>query len=118
MKKSILILNAKLINEGKIEEKDIFIENGRFSRIENDLSSLKADTVIDAKGQYAMAGVIDDQVHFREPGLTQKAQIYTEAKAAVAGGTTTFMEMPNTKPQALTQKLLADKYEIGAKDSK
>ncbi len=64
-----------------------------------------------------MAGVIDDQVHFREPGLTHKAQIYTEAKAAVKGGTTTFMEMPNTKPQALTQKLLADKYEIGAKDS-
>ncbi|WP_291725425.1 dihydroorotase [Bernardetia sp.] len=117
MKKSILILNAKLINEGKIEEKDIFIEDGRFSRIENDLSSLSADTVIDAKGQYAMAGVIDDQVHFREPGLTHKAQIYTEAKAAVAGGTTTFMEMPNTKPQALTQKLLADKYEVAAKDS-
>ncbi len=120
MKKSILVLNAKLINEGKIEEKDIFIENGRFSRIENDLSSLKSNTdytIIDAKGQYAMAGVIDDQVHFREPGLTHKAQIYTEAKAAVKGGTTTFMEMPNTKPQALTQKLLADKYEIAAKDS-
>ena len=117
MKKSILILNSKLINEGKIEEKDIFIENGRFARIENDLSSLRADTIIDAKGQYAMAGVIDDQVHFREPGLTHKAQIYTEAKAAVKGGTTTFMEMPNTKPQALTQKLLADKYNIAATDS-
>ena len=117
MKKSVLILNAKLINEGKIEEKDIFIENGRFSRIENDLSTLNADTIIDAKGQYAMAGVIDDQVHFREPGLTHKGQIYTEAKAAVAGGTTTFMEMPNTKPQALTQKLLADKYGIAATDS-
>ena len=114
---SILILNANIVNEGRIFESDVFIEQGRISKISPNLSSLKADKVIDAKGKYLIPGVIDDQVHFREPGLTHKADIYTESKAAVAGGVTSFMEMPNTVPNALTQELLADKYVIGANTS-
>ena len=114
---SILILNAQMVNEGEISSSDVFIKDGRIAQIGSDLSNTSADTVIDAKGKYLLPGVIDDQVHFREPGLTHKANIYTEAKAAVAGGTTTFMEMPNTKPQALTQELLADKYQIAAETS-
>jgi dihydroorotase len=108
--KTILILNAKLINEGKIYEADVFIKAGLIDKIAQDLAHLKADKVIDATGKYLLPGVIDDQVHFREPGLTHKGEIYTEAKAAVAGGTTSFMEMPNTVPNALSQELLADKY--------
>ncbi|HWZ22775.1 MAG TPA: dihydroorotase, partial [Cytophagaceae bacterium] len=83
----------------------------------HNLSSMQADTVIDAKGKYLIPGIIDDQVHFREPGLTHKATIYTESKAAVAGGVTSFMEMPNTVPNTLTQELLQDKYQIGANTS-
>ena len=115
--KTILILNANIVNEGKIYESDLLIEDGRISKIAGDLSSLQADTIIDAKGKYLLPGVIDDQVHFREPGLTHKANIYTESKAAVAGGVTSFMEMPNTVPNTLTQELLQDKYEIGANTS-
>ncbi|MEM1325156.1 MAG: dihydroorotase [Bacteroidota bacterium] len=110
---SILIKNAQLINRGSIQTKDIFIRNGRIERIDDQINT-QADKEINAESKYAMPGIIDDQVHFREPGLTHKANIYTEAKAAVAGGTTSFMEMPNTKPPALTQELLADKYAIGA----
>jgi dihydroorotase len=108
--KTTLILNAQVVNEGKIYTADIFIKAGLIDKIGQDLGHLQADTVIDANGKYLLPGVIDDQVHFREPGLTHKGEIYTEAKAAVAGGTTTFMEMPNTVPNALTQELLADKY--------
>jgi len=115
--KTILLLNTKLVNEGKIEEKDIFISEGKIEEIGNDLSNKKADTIIDAKGKYLMPGVIDDQVHFREPGFTHKADIYHEAKAAVAGGTTSFMEMPNTNPQSLTQELLEEKYQIASKNA-
>lgn len=93
------------------------IENGKISQIGKDLSSKKADKVLDLKGKHLLPGAIDDQVHFREPGLTHKATIYTEAKAAVAGGTTSFMEMPNTVPNAVTQELLEEKYRIGAKTS-
>ena len=114
---SILILNAKIVNEGRIYESDVLLEEGRISKISPNLSSLRADKVIDAKGKYLIPGVIDDQVHFREPGLTHKGDIYTESKAAVAGGVTSFMEMPNTIPNALTQELLADKYLIGASTS-
>ncbi|KYG76666.1 dihydroorotase [Roseivirga echinicomitans] len=114
---SILILNGKLINENKIFEADIFIENGFIQNIDKDLQHLTADEVIDASGQYVLPGLIDDQVHFREPGLTHKAEIYTESRAAVAGGITSFMEMPNTVPNTLTQKLLEDKYQIAAKNS-
>lgn len=114
---SYLILNAKVINEGKIQDLDVFIKNGKIEKIEKDLSHLNAESVIDAKGLFLLPGVIDDQVHFREPGLTHKATIESESKAALAGGTTSYMEMPNTVPNALTQELLEDKYQIAAANS-
>jgi dihydroorotase-like cyclic amidohydrolase len=101
----------------KITPADVFIKDGFFEQIGNNLSHLKTKKVIDATGKYLLPGVIDDQVHFREPGLTHKATIGTEARAAVAGGTTSFMEMPNTVPNALTQTLLEDKYQIAAQTS-
>ncbi len=106
----ILILNALTVNEGEIKAQDIFIENGRIQRIGTDLQHLPADKRIDAQATLLLPGVIDDQVHFREPGLTHKADLFTESRAAVAGGVTSYMEMPNTVPNALTQALLADKY--------
>lgn len=112
-----LILNAKVINEGKIQELDILIKDGKIERIDKNLCHLTAQQIIDAQGLFLMPGVIDDQVHFREPGLTHKANIESESKAALAGGTTSFMEMPNTVPNALTQELLEDKYQIAAKSS-
>ncbi len=111
----LLLLNTLLVNEGQITPTDVLIEDGFIAQISPDLSGRTADRVIDAKGQYLLPGVIDDQVHFREPGLTHKATIRTESRAGVAGGTTTFMEMPNTVPNALTQGLLQDKYEIAAR---
>jgi len=111
---TIKIVNAHIINEGKIFEADILIKNGRIDRIGDDLSGVVSDRIIDAKGKYLLPGLIDDQVHFREPGLTQKADLYTESKAAVAGGITSFMEMPNTVPNAVTQELLEDKYQLAA----
>ena len=107
---STLIRNAHLINEGQIFLADVFIQNGIIAKIGNSID-VKADKIIDAEGKYLMPGVIDDQVHFREPGLTHKAELHTESKAAVAGGITSFMEMPNTKPQTLTQELLEQKYQ-------
>lgn len=112
--KKILILNAKLVNEGHITETDLLVEDGFIAQIAPNLSGRQADKIIDAQGQYLLPGVIDDQVHFREPGLTHKATIHSESRAGVAGGVTTFMEMPNTIPNALTQPLLADKYAIAA----
>lgn len=112
---TILLLNTCLVNEGRITETDVLIENGLIAQIAPDLSGRQADRVIDANGKYLLPGVIDDQVHFREPGLTHKATIRSESRAAVAGGTTTFMEMPNTVPNALTQQLLEDKYQIAAR---
>ena len=114
---SILVLNARLVNEGSIQESDLLIKGERIELIAKDLSGKTADKVIDAQGKLLMPGLIDDQVHFREPGLTHKANIYTESRAAVAGGITSFMEMPNTVPQALSQTLLEDKYKIGQKTS-
>ena len=114
--KSILIKNAHIINEGKITQGDVLVKNQRIERIAPIIDT-KADIEINAEGKYLMPGIIDDQVHFREPGLTHKANLYTEPRAAVAGGTTTYMEMPNTKPAALTQELLQDKYDIAAKNS-
>ncbi len=111
-----LIKNAQIVNEGKIYKSDVLIENQRIRQIAESLE-LKADSVIDAEGLHLLPGIIDDQVHFREPGLTHKATIYTESKAAVAGGITSFMEMPNTKPQALTQVLLEEKFKIADKSS-
>ncbi|MEC8274047.1 MAG: dihydroorotase [Bacteroidota bacterium] len=107
---STLIRNALLINEGKIFLADVFIQNGLIAQIGQSLD-IQADESIDAEGKYLMPGIIDDQVHFREPGLTHKADLYSESKAAVAGGITSFMEMPNTKPQTLTQELLEQKYQ-------
>ena len=113
---SILITNGKIVNEGQIIEADLYIENGRIEKIASSITT-QADQTIDANGKFILPGFIDDQVHFREPGLTHKANIYTESRAAVAGGITSFMEMPNTVPQALTQELLEDKYKIAAQSS-
>jgi dihydroorotase len=114
--KSMLIVNANIVNEGKIINSDLLIENGLISKIGKNISSGTAIT-IDAKGKYLIPGIIDDQVHFREPGLTYKATIQSESRAGVAGGVTSFMEMPNTVPNALTRTLLEDKYAIGARTS-
>ena len=111
-----LLKNAQIINEGSVQKSDVLIEGDRILKIAASIQDAAAE-VFDLTGKFLMPGVVDDQVHFREPGLTHKGRIYTEAKAAVAGGITSFMEMPNTNPQALTQELLEDKYEIGAKDS-
>ncbi|MBD2700179.1 dihydroorotase [Spirosoma sp. BT702] len=115
--RKLLVRNARIINEGQITEADILIENGFISQIKSGLSDKDINQIIDADGQYVLPGVIDDQVHFREPGLTHKATIHSESRAAVAGGVTSFMEMPNTVPNALTQELLADKYAIAAQRS-
>lgn len=113
-----LIKNARIINEGKIVESDILIEGKFIKDIDHVISLKSANTrVIDAEGKFVMPGVIDDQVHFREPGLIHKATIETESKAAVAGGITSFIEMPNTSPQTITQKLLEEKFEIASKTS-
>jgi dihydroorotase len=113
-----LIKDIHIVNEGTIRVSDLLIANGRIEKIDGSISPAHGGIIeIDGKGKYLLPGVIDDQVHFREPGLTHKANIYTESKAAVAGGTTSFMEMPNTIPAALTQELLEDKYAIGAKTS-
>ncbi|AWW30442.1 dihydroorotase [Echinicola strongylocentroti] len=119
MKKRILITDANIVNEGKIIRGDVYIQDGLIFSAGGNLKDFEkeADVTIDAKGKYLLPGLIDDQVHFREPGLTHKAEIYTEAKAAVAGGVTTFMEMPNTVPQATTLELLEEKYNIAAEKS-
>ena len=112
-----LLQHAHIVNEGKITSGDIRIKHGRIDQIASQISATPADTVIDLTGKYIFPGMIDDQVHFREPGLTHKATIASEARAAVAGGVTSFMEMPNTVPNALTQELLADKYHIAQESS-
>src|SRR6478609_2081709 len=114
---SILITNANIVNEGRVFTADVFIDNQHIEAIGPNLSSRKAKKVIDAKGSFLLPGAIDDQVHFREPGLTHKGTIFTESRAAVAGGVTSFMEMPNTNPPAFTQQLLEDKYQIAAHTS-
>lgn len=111
-----LIKNATIVNEGAAFLSDILIENGIIKKIRDSIA-LDSIPVIDAKGKYLIPGLIDDQVHFREPGLTHKATIGSESRAAVAGGVTTFIEMPNTVPQATTQKLLQDKFDIAEKTS-
>jgi dihydroorotase len=117
MIKSTLIKNATIINENKIFKGDVLIENGIIVTISSEIIPTDTIEIIDAKGSYLIPGFIDDQVHFREPGLTHKANIETESRAAIAGGITTFIEMPNTVPQATTQDLLEDKFKIAAKDS-
>lgn len=105
-----LIKNAQIVNEGKIIQGDVLIKGQRIEKIASQIENSCKAIEINAEGKFLLPGVIDDQVHFREPGLTHKAEIYTEAKAAVAGGTTSFMEMPNTKPSATTQEELEKKY--------
>ncbi|SEA74965.1 dihydroorotase [Chitinophaga terrae (ex Kim and Jung 2007)] len=112
-----LIRNIAVVNEGTTTVQDVWIKDGRIEKMAPNITVTGNYTEINGEGKHLLPGVIDDQVHFREPGLTQKATIYTEARAAVAGGTTTFMEMPNTKPAALTQELLEDKYNIAKQHS-
>ena len=113
-----LIQNARIVNEGDIFKADLRISKGRIEEISTSgLSPKEGEKTLDAKNRFLIPGMIDDQVHFREPGLTHKADIYTESRAAVAGGITSFMEMPNTVPNALTQELLEDKYRIAEKSS-
>jgi len=109
-----LIKNIQVVNEGQVKTADVLVKNGRIEKVLPQISGTdKNVTEINGEGKYLFPGDIDDQVHFREPGLTHKATIYTESKAAVAGGVTSFMEMPNTVPPAFTQELLEQKYEIG-----
>lgn len=115
-RKTYLIKGAEVINEGSRSSQDILIKNGRIEKLGTGLEDPHAEE-ISADGLVLMPGVIDDQVHFREPGLTHKADIYTESRAAVAGGITSYMEMPNVVPQTVTQGLLSDKYAIGANKS-
>lgn len=114
----ILIKNAKIVNEGSIFEGDVLIENDLIVEVADSISLKTSDCiVIDAEGSYLMPGAIDDQVHFREPGLTHKGDIESESRAAVAGGITSFIEQPNTVPNAVTQEILEDKYQIAAVNS-
>lgn len=113
----ILIKNATLVNEGRKMQADVLLKGNRIEKIAPRIETPFAVREIQAEGLYLLPGVIDDQVHFREPGLTHKASIATESRAAVAGGVTSFMEMPNTNPPTLTQDLLEEKYAIGARSS-
>jgi len=113
---TILIKSATIVNENRQFVADVLVKDGFIERIDSSIST-QADREINAEGLYLLPGCIDDQVHFREPGLTHKGEIYTESRAAVAGGITSFMEMPNTIPNTLTQELLADKYALGAQKS-
>ena len=112
-----LIKNISVVNEGQVFNSDVLVRNGRVEKVGGVISAGQAVTEINGEGKFLLPGVIDDQVHFREPGLTHKATIYTESKAAVAGGVTSFMEMPNTIPPAFTQELLEDKYKIASATS-
>ncbi len=114
---NFLIKNIQIVNEGQIKTGDVLITNGRIEKIASTIDTKINATSINGEGKFLLPGAIDDQVHFREPGLTHKANIYTESKAGVAGGVTSFMEMPNTNPPALTQALLEEKYAIGAQHS-
>ena len=115
---SILIKNARIVNQGKILQSDLLIEGQKIKEIAPSISSKNADTlVIDAENKFLLPGMIDDQVHFREPGLTHKANIETESRAAIAGGITSFIEMPNTKPQATTIENLEEKFTKASKTS-
>ena len=111
-----ILKNGVLVNEGHKTEADILIKNGKIEKIGPSITELGAE-IIDVKGSFILPGCIDDQVHFREPGLTHKASIYSESRAAVAGGITSYMEMPNTVQNATTQELLQDKYDIASKNS-
>ena len=112
-----LIKNAQIVNEGKIFKADVLIENDLIAKISSTISEENVYKIIDAEGKFLIPGVIDDQVHFREPGLTHKGDIESESKAAIAGGVTSFIEQPNTVPNAVTQELLEEKYKIASEKS-
>lgn len=112
-----LIKNAQIVNEGKIFKADVLIENDLIAKISETIPEENIDKIIDAEGKFLIPGVIDDQVHFREPGLTHKGDIESESKAAIAGGVTSFIEQPNTVPNAVTQELLEEKYKIASEKS-
>jgi len=114
---TLLILNAKIVNENQIFESDVYIRSGRIEKIGKDLSSMKVQHVLDIKGKYLLPGMIDDQVHFRDPGMPDKGTIRTESRAAVAGGVTTFFDMPNTIPNVLNSEILEDKMTMAAEKS-
>lgn len=114
---AILLKNATIINEGKSFVSDVLIQDEIIQKVAANISATSEMEVVDLAGKWLLPGCIDDQVHFREPGLTHKGNIFSESRAAVAGGITSFMEMPNTVPNALTQELLQDKYDIAAKNS-
>jgi dihydroorotase len=114
---SYLIKNAQIVNENKVFKGDVLIEGEFIKEIGENIIPTDDVLMVDAEGKFLIPGMIDDQVHFREPGLTHKANIATESKAAIAGGITSFIEMPNTVPQATTQELLADKFNIASKTS-
>ena len=116
MQKKYLLKSGTIINEGKEYISDLLIINDRIEKIQDNISD-KGATEINCDGKYIFPGIIDDQVHFREPGLTHKGNIFSESRAAVAGGTTSFMEMPNVNPLTITQKLLAEKFDIASKTS-
>jgi dihydroorotase len=114
---SVVIKNARIVNEGEIQEADLRIKNKRIDKVASDIDATSEDQVIDASGCWLLPGMIDDQVHFREPGLTHKGTIASESRAAVAGGITSFMEMPNVNPATTTIEALEAKFEIAARDS-
>jgi dihydroorotase len=114
---TVLIANALTVNEGRSSHQDVLISNGRIEAIGGDLGGKRADRIIDAAGRALLPGMIDDQVHFRQPGLTHKGDIGTESRTAVAGGITSYMEMPNTSPTTTTIERLEEKYRIAEKTS-
>jgi len=114
---SILITNAQITNENSTRYADLFIKGGRIEKIDSDLSSCSADQTIDASGMFLLPGMIDTHVHFREPGMENKGDLHSETRAAVAGGVTSFMEMPNTKPAAVTNQLLEAKFALASTKS-
>lgn len=111
----LLITNARLINEGKVVDTDVLVQGERIEKIAGSIIAAADVRILDAKGKYLIPGMIDDQVHFREPGLTNKGDLATESAAAVAGGITSFMDMPNVNPQTTTRSALADKYQLAAR---
>jgi len=115
MSNSIVIKNALIVNEGAIKESDLRIQGQYIERIDNDIKTLASDHIIDARGQYLLPGMIDDQVHFREPGLTHKGTIASESRAAVAGGITSYMEMPNVNPSTTSIEALIPKNIVALK---
>ena len=111
-KQSIAIINANVVNEGSINQVDVLVESGRIKQVDRNLTLNSKTEIIDANGMYLLPGLIDDQVHFREPGLTHKGGIFSESAAAIAGGVTSFMDMPNVNPPTITRELLSQKYQL------